>query len=385
VDESPNSLFRAARAAGWAVYLAMSWTWCIGMYLPVLIMRELGFAGVITFALPNIAGAMAMGWALRDERQSRLIIGEHRGAFIWYSLITIVFHAFFAAWIIRRIAGPNAGAALAAGFLLFWMILHWRRGGEFLAASLTLVISAGLLGWGFWRHELPYVAHPVQGASLSSINNLWLAPAWTLGFVCCPWLDLTFHSARRAMGRAEARAAFSTGFGIIFPAMLLLTVDYSGWLVVGFDRLRYPQLAIILGGYLIVQSCFTVALHARQVARIRERIPLRRFLAFSALLVIAVLLGILNDSRFNYSGIPLGELIYRAFLGFYGLIFPAYVWLRMASPRRSMARVAAVIVIAAPLYWLAFANEQMIFAVPGVLVVVLAKFLPGARVRAIVE
>ena len=56
------------------------------MYLPVLIMRELGFAGVITFAIPNIVGAMAMGWMLRDERQSRVIIGENRSAFVWYSL-----------------------------------------------------------------------------------------------------------------------------------------------------------------------------------------------------------------------------------------------------------------------------------------------------------
>ncbi len=274
---------------------------------------------------------------------------------------------------------------LVAGFLLFWMILHWRRGGEFLAASLTLVISAGLMAWGFWRRELPYVAHPVQGTSLSPINNLWLAPAWTLGFVCCPWLDLTFHAARRAMGRAEARAAFSAGFGFVFAAMLLLTVAYSGWLVVGFDRMRYPQLAIILGGYLIVQSCFTVALHARQIARTDENPRLRRFLAFSALLVIAVLLGILSDSRFTYNGIALGELIYRAFLGFYGLIFPAYVWLRMAAPQRSMVRVVAVIVIAAPLYLLAFANQQMIFAVPGVLVVVLAKFLPGTQAVSIPE
>jgi hypothetical protein len=356
----------------------MSWTWCIGMYLPVLIMRELGFVGVITFAVPNIVGAMAMGWALRDERQSREMIGENRSAFIWYSLITILFHAFFAAWIIRQIAGPRAGAALAAIFLLFWIILHWRRGGEFLAAGLTLVVSAALMGWGFWRHELPYPAQPIEATRLSPINNLWLAPAWALGFICCPWLDLTFHAARRAMGRAEARAAFFVGFGIIFSAVLLLTVAYSGWLVVGFDRARYPQLAMIIGGYLIVQSCFTVALHTRQIGGLGGKIPMRRFLIFSALLVIAVLLGVLSNAQFAYNGIEMGELIYRAFLGFYGLIFPAYVWLCMVKPRRSIARVAAVVLVAAPLYWMAFANEEMLFAVPGVLVVVLAKFFPDA-------
>jgi hypothetical protein len=184
------------------------------------------------------------------------------------------------------------------------------------------------------------------------------------------------------MSRGEARAAFSLGFGVLFAAVLLLTVAYSGWLVVGFDRSRYPQLAIILAGYLIVQSCFTVALHAQQMGRLRRGVSIRRFLGFSALLVIAVLLGILSDSTFTYGGIALGELIYRGFLGFYGLVFPAYVWLCMTRPRRSLMRAIVVIVIALPLYWLAFANEQMAFAVPGALVVFLAKFFPTAQTAA---
>ncbi|HEY1922686.1 MAG TPA: hypothetical protein VGG44_07955 [Tepidisphaeraceae bacterium] len=380
-EASANSnLISTARVAGWAVYLAMSWTWCIGMYLPVLIMRELGFLGVITFAVPNIVGAMAMGWILRDKKQSQGIIEKNRTAFVWYSLITIAFHAFFAAWIIRQIIGPHAGAAVAGVFLFFWIVLHWRRGGEFLATSLTLVACAALIGWGFWRHELPYVAHPVLGTSISPMNNLWLAPAWTLGFLCCPWLDLTFHAARQAMGRAEARAAFLVGFCIIFAAMLLVTVAYSGWLVVGFDRTRYPQLAMILGGYLTVQSCLTAALHRQQIARTHDKIPMRRFLGFSALLVISVMLGVLSDGSNTYNGMAVGELIYRGFLGFYGLIFPAYVWLRMMKPRRSMARVLAVIVIAAPMYWLAFADEEMGFAVIGVLIVVAGKYFPWGGV-----
>ena len=26
----------------WAIYLGMSWTWCIGMFLPVLLIRDFG-------------------------------------------------------------------------------------------------------------------------------------------------------------------------------------------------------------------------------------------------------------------------------------------------------------------------------------------------------
>ena len=198
-----QGLKSVGRAAGWAIYLAMSWTWCIGMFLPVLIMRELGLAGVITFAVPNIVGAAAMGWVIRGPGESRRMIDENREAFVWYSLITIVYHAFFAAWMIRQLAGPNAGPVMAAVFFVFWAILHWKNGGQFLAPIIALAVSVGVMGWGVWRGDLPYLAHPVGMFRLSPIENLWLAPAWIFGFICCPFLDLTFHSARQALSRGE--------------------------------------------------------------------------------------------------------------------------------------------------------------------------------------
>ena len=375
---SINAPLQIGRVAGWAVYLAMSWTWCIGMFLPVLIMRELGFTGVITFAAPNILGAAAMGWVIKGAQQSRGMVRDNRFACVWFSLITIVYHAFFAAWMIRKIAGPKAGVEVVAGFLIFWIILKWRR-GEFLAATLALGVTLGAMGWGFWRGYLPYIAHPVEGTRLAPISDLWLAPAWFFGFLCCPYLDLTFHAARQAMTPMQSRIAFALGFGVLFPLMLLLTVGYSGWLAIGFDRLKYPIVALILSAHLIVQSCLTGALHVRQISRVEKKLPITQFFVFSAMLIIAVILGIWERGEFRYNGIALGEMIYRAFMGFYGLVVPAYVWLRMCPPRRSMLRVVAVIVIAAPLYWLGFAEERMPFIVPGVLVVVLAKFLPETQ------
>src|ERR1700728_1566590 len=143
-----QGLRSVGRAAGWAIYLVMSWTWCIGMFLPVLIMRELGLAGVITFAVPNIIGAAAMGWVIRGPDESRRMIAENRETFVWYSLITIVYHAFFAAWMIRQLAGPNAGPAMAAVFFVFWAILHWKKGGHFLAPIIALAASVVVMGWG---------------------------------------------------------------------------------------------------------------------------------------------------------------------------------------------------------------------------------------------
>jgi hypothetical protein len=47
---------------GWANYLGMSWTWCIGMFLPVLLVRDYGIGAWWIFAIPNVVGAAAMGW-----------------------------------------------------------------------------------------------------------------------------------------------------------------------------------------------------------------------------------------------------------------------------------------------------------------------------------
>ena len=271
------------------------------------------------------------------------------------------------------------GAEVVAVFLAFWIILKWRSGGQFLSVVLALIVSLAVMACGFWRGDLPYIAHPVEGTRLAAINNLWIAPAWIFGFLCCPYLDLTFHAARQALPRTQSRIAFGLGFGVLFPLMLVFTVAYSGWLAIGFDRLKYPILAFILAAHLIVQSCLTCALHVQQISGVEKKLKLGQFFAFSGLLVIAVVLGIVDRGEFRYNGIALGEIIYRAFMGFYGLVVPAYAWLRICRPRRSMLRVWTVIAIAAPLYWLGFANEQMPFIVPGVIIVVLAKFLPEAQ------
>ncbi len=346
------------------------------MFLPVVLMREMGLPGFVSFAVPNIVGAAAMGWVLRSREQSLRLVQQHRRACVWFSLVTIVFHAYFAAWMIRHIAGPSAGVYVVAVFLAFWLLLHWRRGGEIAASVAALVVSVGVLAWAFARHDLPYLATPVEGTRLPAIDSFLLFPAWVLGFVCCPYLDLTFHNARQALGARQARVAFGVGFGVVFAAMLACTACYSGWLAIPFDRSRYPQVAIILAAHLITQSCLTCALHLRQISRVERRFPMKQFVAFSVLLLAAVCAGVWPRTGEEFNGISLGEYIYRGFLGFYGLVAPTYVWLCVLPPRRSVLRVATVIIIALPLYFLGFAGEVMPMMVPGVIVVVIAKLFP---------
>ena len=87
MTSAPASIDRTAtpRSAGgdpigWAAYLACSWTWCIGMFLPVLLYRDFGLRGFILFAVPNVLGAAAMGWVLRTPASSSRLVSRHPGA-----------------------------------------------------------------------------------------------------------------------------------------------------------------------------------------------------------------------------------------------------------------------------------------------------------------
>ena len=59
---------RELATVGWGLFCASSWTWCIGMYLPVLLLRHFGWPGVLAFVVPNVAGCVAFGYVLADPR-----------------------------------------------------------------------------------------------------------------------------------------------------------------------------------------------------------------------------------------------------------------------------------------------------------------------------
>jgi hypothetical protein len=351
------------------------------MFLPVLLLRDLGIWGFVVFAVPNVLGAAAMGWVMKSREDSRRFVAAHRDACVWFSLITIVFHAFFMSWIIRHLLGPRAGFAVMAAFLFFWIILQWRQHGRIVASVAALLMSAMFLGWGFYRGELPWVAHAVPPLALPSIDAVWLVPVCAFGFILCPYLDLTFHTARQELNPLESRAAFGIGFGVVFLLMILCTLSYSGWVAAGFNLASHPQIALILSFHIIIQSCQTAALHVRELSHEDHKIRVSHFLVFSAMLMIAVLLGAIDHPRFALQGMRFGEVVYRCFLVFYALVFPAYLWLCVIPIRRSALRLAVVVAMALPFYGMGFIEKQMIFLLAGVAIPVVAKFLPEARAQ----
>jgi len=205
-----------------------------------------------------------------------------------------------------------------------------------------------------------------------------------LGFLLCPYLDLTFHRARQSLD--SPRPAFAIGFGIVFCLMIVFTLLYARVLapMSGPDwrRHRVPHvLAICLATHMIVQTAFTLAIHGRAVAAGRGRGG--TLLAGVLFLQFALVLGLGANLLPPYHGMDAGELIYRLFMAFYGLIFPAYVWICMLHRRGGEARatpaklraMCLAVLVAAPMYWLGFVEGRMIWLAPGVMVVVAARYL----------
>jgi len=361
------------RAFGWAVYLGMSWTWCIGMFLPVLFIRDYGLAAWFVFAIPNVVGAAAMGWVLRSRDISATIVQNHRLACSGFSLITVAFHAFFASWMICQLIGDNLVIALGVtGGLSFLSLLILRLvRGEMVLPIVGLLFSACMIA--LFASDNP--GWPVEPRVLqeSPRHLLFLAPVCVVGFLLNPYLDLTFHRARQQTHPSEARIAFGIGFGVFFFSMITFTLFYAKYL---WGVMTVPTLigsAIVW--HLIVQTALTTALHLHEM-KLR---PARDGMGVAGAIVLAIGLGQVD---FSYAGLDGGELIYRCFMSFYGLAFPAYVWLCMLPARgahppngRAWRVLAGVILIASPMYWLAFIESRMVWLMPGLAVVLLARLL----------
>jgi hypothetical protein len=360
----------------------MSWTWCIGMFLPVILLRSVGIGGLLAMAIPNILGAAAMGFVMRDPERSREWVKNHEPACINFSLVTIVFHIFFASFLIRRIAGPATGIGLGAALAGFWIMLQWNKGGKFLAAGVAFLVTIAAMLWEIHRGEIPYMAHPIPGAptTLPPIGALWLFPALTFGFLLTPYLDLTFHDARQSTTAAEGRAAFAIGFCIFFALMLTITTAYSGWLTGRFDRRLHSQLAILLSAHLIVHTALVITFHGEQLITRARRIRPQQYLFFGIAVITAVLIGVPNPKNLNL-GLSLGELIYLCFLGFYALIFPAYIYVRGKNPRGTAFPWIMTLLLSAPLYALAFFGQNLIWFLPGTAVALATKYIFRAKPR----
>ncbi len=356
----------------WGLYLACSWTWCIGLLLPHILLDRFGWPGFLAFAAVNVVGATALGFVLATARRSQDMVRTHGGAMRWFSTATLAFHLFFVAYLCHYYGPAETrsiamalliplGAYIAALALSFvplrlwpWMALLVYA----LSIGTFVRIGAGTLGDIAWRGDSP------------PIDVLWIAPMMAMGFLLCPYLDLTFH---RALQESGGRGAFVV-FAPAFAAMLFLTAAYWDF--------PHDQAERFVIAHIAAQTLFTMGAHLRELRGGRGgRAPggAARLGALWMLALPLLALPIIPIVASIEDAATVARDTYLRFLVFYGLLFPAYVLLLMTRSyqrptARSVQTVLLLAIVLAPLYEAGFIHAQAwLLLIPvGVLLVVRA-------------
>lgn len=402
----PASLVRPARprhalsawlwTLGWSAFLACSWTWCIGMFLPGLLLRDFGPASFLVFALPNIIGAAAFGLIFRKDGSSEAFVATHSEACRAFSFVTLAFQWFFLFRLIMpmQISASPVIYAIAGLALLSMLLPAPTRSGAWtlIIAGLVFALSlacAGIFTYDNW--ETLASAAPRPALATPARDLALLAPVSIFGFLLCPALDLTFHQARRLAPGPRGTLAFLLGFGLLFAAMIAFTYVY---MTVGlpanspWEALR-PTVVFV---HVMVQLAFTIRLHTSWISE--------RFVPPSdrpqtspvlAITVIGVGAAFGANALSGYAGLDFPEIVYRLFMTFYALIFPAYVWLcaiptrdRHSGPRLDKLVVLAItIALAGPFFWLGLIERHTLWLAPGVAILLLSRLAVRGRKPAI--
>lgn len=374
----------------WALFLGCSWTWVIGMFLPVLLVRDYGLWGWVAFAAPNVLGAAAFGFVLKNADASRAVVAKHGTACRWFGLVTVAYQAY----LIGALAGPLGLAA--AGIIVVAILAVGRKVSlrDTFAAVVVFAASIGLFAYAQSTGQLWTHLDPANFTGRHSTMDLLLfIPAAAFGFALCPYLDLTFHRARQATSPGAGRAAFGIGFGVVFFSMIVFALGYAGAFEnvnahIGFDLA--PKLWPVLLVQLVVQGAFTAAVHLRSLRRTVKRdqpggslaeFGLAITVAFGLMAGLGVLLmdgepGPWIKWQFVTSVTELG---YRAFLLLYGTVFPAYVLLcmtptyRQVSHKSRVALFAVAATLSYPLACAAFIANRSLWVLPILALMVIAR------------
>ena len=340
------------RTIGWGLFCTSSWTWCIGMWLPVLLINRWGWPGFWAFAIPNVLGCAAMGYVVGSRERSEQLVERHRGAMRWFSLFTIGFQLF---WITAILANPDwdiGGISESLMLLIVPAVILLLATCIALLPSMAWLVLATLLMLqvaGTFEAVGTHFLKQIGTSGTRSPDELWgLLPLLCIGFLLSPYLDLTFHRARRETPSTHAFAVF----GLAFLSVLCFVTSYYD-----IDDSGPFELVVLFWFFQIV---FTIGAHLRELLATSQPGP-NRWGSTSWLLVISLLpvalVWITSWLGGHQAEDRLGawEDTYLRFLAFYGLAVPAWV-LAFMGPRRpamqtgrSMMILAAAIIVSMPL------------------------------------
>lgn len=382
-DAPPST---TASVLGQAAFLACSWTWCIGMWLPVYLIHDFGAAGWIAFAIPNVVGAAAVGFVHRAPGAAARFRARGLTPMRWFSAWTVLFHVAFLAWLFasdvtRPVFVPAPAAllvpllALGAGLALSGLgSRSWRTIALALVPVAPLLILAALRFSGAGSVETP--------ESTGVVTTPWALTFYTVGlafgFLLCPHLDLTFMRVREETPSPAGEAAFALGFGAFFLMMIVITAGYAAAYLLGVMS-SYVYLHILL------QATFTIGVHLRELRD--HGWPLGRTGAWGFWIAAVALAasGSVVAGAPDVLGHASTRFAYEIFLFAYALPFPAAAWFLLTPPRRErlgaafwLAVVAGTPTVAAAAWFGEYWAVPLGVAIP----LVVGALAPAAPARA---
>jgi len=354
--------------------LATSWTWCIGMFAPIVIGSLMGWPGIVAFAVPNVLGCALFGY-LRSADDSRRETREHASAMAFFSAATVAYQVFFAGWLWGPLVEEGlrstreTGTALASGGVFAGAVLLAALPRHFAWLLAAGAYPLSLLTFAF----LPWGSmHGIAATGEWSADAVWwVLPTVVFGFMLSPNLDLTFHRARQEVP-AGARPGNFGVFGVAFASMLALTCCYAA---AGAGGLYNPAVRT----HMAMQLTLTSALHLSELRLVRIG-PNWRI----ALGVGAGAAGLLAALWAHAEGT--GRETYLRFLGLYGLLFPAYAALALrtgARPRpAALVALAVALLAVTPILDRSFTDAPDALTPLAVMAPLAAVALFGRRARA---
>lgn len=360
------------RALGGGAFLACSWTWVIGMFLPVYLVRDFGWAGWVAFAIPNVIGAALVGWVWRRAGSSEGFVARNEGVMRVFSAWTVLFHVAFLGWFLAAVSDAHlddwAAGGVGNGLLLIGAMLlggFGSRGLTRLSVVVMLLSAGAVIGAALTG---PTIAAPPSEGVLPGRALALAFPVIALGFLLCPHLDFTLHRVRQELTGATGTAAFALGFGVFFLALIGMSLFYAGSMSRG-------SVSLYIVGHIAGQSLFTMSAHLRELyergvvfsarrAGVGAAVARRRTAVTAGVSTLCLVFAIVTAVAIAERWIPVRiqpgfssrEMVYKILLGAYALAFPAWAWIVSvrwgAGVRARVAVWVAAVAVAGPCVWL---------------------------------
>ena len=258
-----------------------------------------------------------------------------------------------------------------------------------IAGTVCTVASFAL----FATNGLGALNNPPVVGTMTPISLAWAAPFMAFGFLLCPVLDPTFH---RALQQSPSRHSFAV-FGVAFAAQLLFAASTFN-AASGLMFVAWP-----IAAQLILQTTFTMCamVSVTSPAALRSwttapawlpkfigRPSWAGFASVLALPIVGMALGrfLLDLLTAITVDVPVmmpasellasvssltsaGEATYMRCLGFYGIIFPAWLLLKLRRVPAAVAWPAIFVAAAAAERGMVGARTSFLLVSLGVIVI----------------